>query len=613
MRKLRNQPLLQTNGDAHGEAERLQAILFGKIDRMKRVQDSLSIPVNLGHSRQFLFFCERTYNRRTFKDSMGKIEFGVVKTFEHVFVMAPDKELQKLPQGCKVVRKCSNVEKSRLVRKSITLEDFFEKHALPFPIGYEYVPTSIKKPYTIVTKRKQVYCVDSKEGIVSLYLKKENVEEYAMLTDDEVCRIDVVSIRRGMTTGSKFKEFEDLENQPEYEILPDIFPQPGENDTLLKDMPPGLQNMLPSPAVSQRNYVPMARGRSLPPEPMARGRSTSPEPNGRRRSLPPEPMGRRSSLPPAVSPSGSIARRGSPSLEPDVEQELRQEIERGARSNPVSHSKPGTQQITFQELNAKMAETYNYEEIMNSTTIDIVGIYLKGQKLLYVEAKVYCEQYLYALMIPAIFITALCSILSLILREYSAGPLVVSSLTAVNSVILSLVTYLKLDAKAEAHKTTAYSFEKLQSFCEFSSGRLLFKDVTVSPMKLIEQIGNEVKDIKDKNQFVLPQYIRHRFPILYSTNVFAEVKRIQNDEIILINTLKTIINDGYQILADLQTKGLPSSSDLEANSKKQKKAFDAIIKFRERYIDIDDCFKTEIEENIVAYKNQWTCFTWLKT
>ena len=184
-----------------------------------------------------------------------------------------------------------------------------------------------------------------------------------------------------------------------------------------------------------------------------------------------------------------------------------------------------------------MAETYNYEEIMNSTTIDIVGIYLKGQKLLYVEAKVYCEQYLYALMIPAIFITALCSILSLILREYSAGPLVVSSLTAVNSVILSLVTYLKLDAKAEAHKTTAYSFEKLQSFCEFSSGRLLFKDVTVSPMKLIEQIGNEVKDIKDKNQFVLPQYIRHRFPILYSTNVFAEVKRIQNDEIILINTL----------------------------------------------------------------------------
>jgi hypothetical protein len=350
--------------------------------------------------------------------------------------------------------------------------------------------------------------------------------------------------------------------------------------------------------------------------PLTRGHSLSPAVSlmNRRRSLssveaPPAPMARGRSLP------NKTMARNSHTLEPDVEQELRQEIERGTRSNAISPAKPGglTQQITFQELNAKMTETYNYEEIMNSTTIDIVGIYLKGQKLLYVEAKVYCEQYLYALMIPAIFITALCSILSLILREYSAGPLVVSSLTAVNSVILSLVTYLKLDAKAEAHKITAYSFEKLQSLCEFSSGRLLFKDVSVSPMKLIEQIGNEVKDIKEKNQFVLPQYIRHRFPILYSTNVFAEVKRIQNDEIILVHNLKTLINDGYQILADLQTKGLPSSSDLEANSKKQKKAFDAIIKFRERYIDIDDCFKTEIEENIVVHKNAWTCFTWLKT
>jgi hypothetical protein len=271
-------------------------------------------------------------------------------------------------------------------------------------------------------------------------------------------------------------------------------------------------------------------------------------------------------------------------------------------------------QITFKELSDKMSQTYNFEESSHSTTIDIIGVYLKGQKLLYIEAKVYCEQYLYALMIPAIFITALCSILSLILQDYKIGPLVVSSLTAVNSVILTLVTYLKLDAKAEAHKSTAYSFEKLQSLCEFSSGRLLFSDKQLELCKLVEKIGSEVKDLKDKNQFILPEYIRHRFPVLYSTNVFAEVKRIQNQEILLINELKTLINDNIIIQRHLEKNKVQSSPQLLMNLKQQKRAFEDIIKYREKYIDIDEEFKYEIDRNIKAFdKRRFHCFDWLKT
>jgi hypothetical protein len=33
---------------------------------------------------------------------------------------------------------------------------------------------------------------------------------------------------------------------------------------------------------------------------------------------------------------------------------------------------------------------------------------------------------------------------------------------------------MKLDAKAEAHKTSSYKYDKLQSECEFFSGKLLF-------------------------------------------------------------------------------------------------------------------------------------------
>ena len=47
-----------------------------------------------------------------------------------------------------------------------------------------------------------------------------------------------------------------------------------------------------------------------------------------------------------------------------------------------------------------------------STSLDILAVYIKGQKILYTEAKVYCEQQLNMLMLPAIFISSLCTLLS---------------------------------------------------------------------------------------------------------------------------------------------------------------------------------------------------------
>ena len=38
------------------------------------------------------------------------------------------------------------------------------------------------------------------------------------------------------------------------------------------------------------------------------------------------------------------------------------------------------------------------------------------------------------------------------------------------SFLLAVVSYMKLDAQAEAHKISAHQYDKLQSVCEFSSG-----------------------------------------------------------------------------------------------------------------------------------------------
>jgi hypothetical protein len=83
----------------------------------------------------------------------------------------------------------------------------------------------------------------------------------------------------------------------------------------------------------------------------------------------------------------------------------------------------------FSEIDGMIDKAFKYKESNNSLICDILAMYLKGQKILYTEAKTHCEQRLNFLMLPAIFITAVCTILSLALLltllEHKVGLTVV--------------------------------------------------------------------------------------------------------------------------------------------------------------------------------------------
>lgn len=540
---------------------------------------------------QNIYECVRAYYKFKIVELGEEICFAGELITETLYVLSSEREISRLPKNCKMKRMVSLIEKKRLMRKCIDFATLCLKAQWHTPLVFDYVENMEKRPYKAVMNYTLFY---KTQGSLKplFYQGMREREIFCSLTDDELCNTKFKELRRAKEGEYEDKEIlnmEDILNSSKI-VSDEIHNGPTDKkDVLLKKMPDFYKPC--SPRVSQNRTSQLEKTPPISPG------------HTRRNSV-------SESCDLQISELRSVLEEQLPKLGPMSPPGI-------AKKAPVTDVKVNTKpptMITFTELKNRMSQTYNVEESMMSTTIDIISVYLKGQKLLYVEAKVYCEQYLYSLMIPAIFITALCSILSLILQEYAVGPMIVSSLTAINSVILSLVTYLKLDAKAEAHKTTAYSFEKLQSLCEFSSGRLLFADKTINPCELVEKIGEEVKDIKDKNQFVLPQYIRYRFPILYSTNVFAEVKRIQNAEIILINELKTLMNDNMMIMNDLEKSGVRTSPVYELNLAKQKKAFEDIIRYREKYIDIDDDFTLEIERNISEFnKRRFQCFNWLKT
>jgi hypothetical protein len=108
-----------------------------------------------------------------------------------------------------------------------------------------------------------------------------------------------------------------------------------------------------------------------------------------------------------------------------------------------------------------------------SSALDILSSYLRGQKIIYNQARNYTINMLYCFTIPSILITAFCSVAQSPLEQIIYGKYILASLNGFLTFILSLLSFMKLDAAAQAYKITAHQYDKLQSYVEFQSGKIL--------------------------------------------------------------------------------------------------------------------------------------------
>ena len=248
---------------------------------------------------------------------------------------------------------------------------------------------------------------------------------------------------------------------------------------------------------------------------------------------------------------------------------------------------------TYREIDDDFAATYSTNEFNNSTICDLIALYVRGQKVLYTEAKTHCEQKLTFLMLPAILITVACSVLSVVLKGYDQGTTITSGLNGINAFILALINYLKLDTRAEAHRTSAYKFDKLETDLEFNSGKLMFlTDFSAQLPKIVEKAEAQVREIKETNQFVLPESIRRTYPILYGTNLFAEVKLLIIEEMKYMNQLKDALNKKLEL-----EKADASSDMLRPLKETINQNVEQLIMYKKTYIRLDKEFAKELDKN----------------
>lgn len=277
----------------------------------------------------------------------------------------------------------------------------------------------------------------------------------------------------------------------------------------------------------------------------------------------------------------------------------------------IAHRRP--KQLTFAEVKQSLDRYYGDSEDKFSTELDILITFIKGQKHLYMKARVITQAKLNLFRLPSLFFTAAITVFAPLLQGWMYSGMVISILNALTTLMISMMHHLKLEASCELYTQLAIQYDKMENALQQTGSKLLFSEMeydgetgsnygasesTQVILAKLRDMEKKINEIKETTPIFVPEELKLVFPIICHINVFSFIKRVETYKKNLIVRFRDIKNE-LLMIEDTWTKRKSETSH-------ERKRYDHLIEMKDKvrhdllyyrnvYGSIDEIFTHEIQ------------------
>jgi hypothetical protein len=123
----------------------------------------------------------------------------------------------------------------------------------------------------------------------------------------------------------------------------------------------------------------------------------------------------------------------------------------------------------------------------------------------------------------------------------------ISGLNIIISSFMSIMNYMKYETKIEMFSQLANNYDKMEISLEMSNSKLLFIDNENEKNELIlsklNDVENKINELKEIYNILIPDEVRHMFPIICNLNILSLIKKMEKYRNNLIHKFKDVKNE----------------------------------------------------------------------